>query len=178
MHPVPLEGRLQRHMTRGGVRWLRPGCRDVHPLRSGPSRVVLARRYVRRLGFTAAAPSPGCRPAGAVEVPVAVDKALKSRKASPPGATWSKPQTPRAGRRGARHLVVVILCAHPRPFACTGCGELALPGVPRALELSRARRPQNSGAAKTRRENNFVCLERADFLHSSLPGFTTAVCLI
>src|SRR5829696_4305668 len=57
----------------------------------------------------------------------------------PPGVTWSKPQTPRAGRRGARFSAVTY-CLCTFTTRAQGRGELALPGVPRALDFLRVQK--------------------------------------
>src|SRR5215213_8350545 len=105
----------------------------------GPSRVVPKRRprFTRDMAARTRAAPYGARKGG----PIAVGKLLMTGYAEreletvcPPGVTRSKPQTPRAGRRGAR-FSAVSYCLCTFTTRAQGRGELALPGVPRALDF-------------------------------------------
>ena len=137
----------------------------------GPSRMVPARRAARHSGHGGPNACSAMRARARVS-PTAVDKLPTTGFAereletvSPPGAIRSKPQTPRAGRRGDRFSAVTY-CLCTFTFRAQGRGELALPGVPRALDFLRVQKRRNTGVpgASAKNTGDDACLHT-----SSLP---------
>jgi hypothetical protein len=117
----------------------------------GPSRVVPARRAARHSGHGGPNACSAIRARARVS-PIAVDKLPMTGSAereletvSPPGAIRSKPQTPRAGRRGARFSAVMTACAL-LPFVHRAVGSWRSP----------ASRAPSTLRAQTRRKNTGV----------------------